>query len=480
MLEIKFGTDGWRAVIGETFTVSNVRRVAQAVCTLLREKEPRGERHARQTILVGHDWRFLSERFAVSAARVMNANGFKTRILSHAATSPMLSFAVQAAGARLGIMITASHNPPHFNGFKLKDSYGGPMEDGFIHAVEQRIGHDPVPLSSERLQETKVIQSYRDHLTRQVNLRRLKNSKIRIAIDSMHGPSAAVVDLLFGNCNPRLTLLRRERDPLFGGVNPEPIEKNLSLLQATVRQGRFAVGLAFDGDADRLGVIDDQGRYLPPHVVFPLLLLHAIENRKWSGTVVETVSMGYLPERIARRYEIPFQEVPVGFKYVSHIMRQKQVIAGGEESGGYGFGTCGAERDGILCGLLLLEYLTVQRKPLSQLADDLAARFGKSRFLRWDFRADRPVSDRAAWTESVSKKITHSKSGRKIKNINTLDGLKVTLEDGSWLLLRPSGTEPLIRLYSEAPELAQAEKLLQWGKEICGFSSVKRERPTKK
>jgi len=329
VLEIRFGTDGWRAVIGEAFTFHNVKRVAQAVCTLLREKETGGKRHGRQTILVGHDWRFMSERFAASAAGVMSANGFKTRTLSHPATSPMLSFAVHRMKARLGIMITASHNPPHFNGFKLKDSYGGPMDDNFIREVEQMIGHDPVPPGSETPQETEVIKSYGGHLARQVDLGRLKSSKIKIAIDCMHGPSAAVVDHLFGNPAAQLTLLRRGRDPFFGGVNPEPIEKNLALLQKTVPESHCAVGLAFDGDADRLGVVDEKGRYLPPHVVFPLLLLHAIENRKWKGKVVETVSMGYLPERIARHYGIPFQEVPVGFKYVSHLMRREPVIAGG-------------------------------------------------------------------------------------------------------------------------------------------------------
>ena len=471
MLDIKFGTDGWRAVIGDVFTLSNVKRVAQAVSSTLDDREGRGGR--RQTILVGYDWRFMSERFAEAAAKVMSANGFKTRLLTHAATSPMLSFAVKETRSRLGIMITASHNPPRFNGFKLKDSYGGPMEDRFIREVEQRIGRDPWPALVKNPEGTSALESYARHLSRQVNLEKIKRSKIHAAIDCMHGASGAVVDLLLGRSAQSLTVLRRQRDPLFGGVNPEPIEKNLAVLQDTVRTKRLSVGLAFDGDADRLGVVDDKGRYLPPHVVFPLLLLHAIENRKWTGKIVETVSLGYLPERIARHHGVGFQQVPVGFKYVSHVMRQEPVIAGGEESGGYGFGRCGAERDGILCGLLLLEYMATQNRPLSELVSELESRFGRSEFLRWDFHAEKPVSDRAAWTESVLKKITHSKTGKTAKQISPLDGVKVTFENDAWLLLRPSGTEPLIRLYSEAPARSQAEKLLKWGEEICGFKSKK-------
>jgi phosphomannomutase len=403
----------------------------------------------------------------------MSANGFKTRLLTHPATSPMLSFAVKDAQARLGIMITASHNPPHFNGFKLKDSYGGPMDDDFIRQVEERIGRDATPLLSIDPEETTALESYARHLSQQVDMEAIKRSKIRLAVDCMHGPSAAVVDLLFGRAAEHLTILRRGRDPLFGGVNPEPIEKNLGVLQDAVRQNHLAGGIAFDGDADRLGAIDDKGRYLPPHVVFPLLLLHAIENRKWKGKIVETVSLGYLPERIARHYGIPFEQVPVGFKYVSRVMRQEPVIAGGEESGGYGFGRCGAERDGILCGLLLAEYLATQNKPLSELVRELESRFGRSEFLRRDFHAEKPVLDRTAWTESVLKKISHSKTGKKAKNVNPLDGVKVTFEDDSWLLLRPSGTEPLIRLYSESTKTSHAEELLDWGEEICGFKTKK-------
>lgn len=468
--EIQFGTDGWRAVIGDAFTISRMKKAAQAVCTVLREHEIGRQSHGRQAIVVGHDWRYMSERFAMAAAHVISSNGFKVKFLSHAATSPMLAFTVSALKARLGVMITASHNPPHFNGLKLKDSFGGPMEDSFVREVEGAVGRDVLPPGSGTPQEIEALKQYHHHLTRQVNMKLFNRQKWKIAVDCMHGPSAAVLDRLFGKTSG-ITTLRRNRDPLFGGVNPEPIEKNLSLLKGTIIRGHYSAGLAFDGDADRLGVVDEAGRYLPPHVVFPLLLLHAIENRKWKGKVVQTVSMGYLPERIARHFGLYFQEVPVGFKYVSQIMIHEPVIAGGEESGGYGFGAGGAERDGILSGLLLLEYMATRRKTLSQLVEQLESRFGKSRFLRRDFHTDRPVVDRTSWTETISKKLSHAKMKKKIKNVKTLDGIKITLEDDSWILMRPSGTESLIRLYSEAPETKVAERLLDWGEELCGFKT---------
>ncbi|HRY30752.1 MAG TPA: phosphoglucomutase/phosphomannomutase family protein, partial [Elusimicrobiota bacterium] len=255
--------------------------------------------------------------------------------------------------------------------------------------------------------------------------------------------------------------------PLFGGLSPEPIEKNLKALVQAVQENKAAIGLAVDGDGDRLGVVDDKGRYLPPHHVFPLILQHLIENRKMKGKVVQTVSLGYLSERIAKKHGVELIEVPVGFKYVVDKMRQTKVFWGGEESGGYGCGLWAWERDGLLSGLLLLEAVMAKHQPLSVLREKLEAEYGKSFFLRNDYAMKNPIADKTAWAETLSHKLPAKLADTKIRELKRLDGLKIVLEDDSWLLLRPSGTEPLLRTYAESPSPEKTKQLLTKAQEIA-------------
>jgi phosphomannomutase len=440
--ELKFGTVGGRAVISDGFTFSNVKRAVQAACDVVRKVSK------SRLILIGYDRRFFSPQFAETAARVAVANGFKVEMTNQPISSPTLSFQVRDKKAGMGFMITASHNPYYFNGFKLKGAHGGSVDESITKQVEDRVDAGDIQWGDDAGKKTDFVPSYLASLKKLVKWPNLSALKGPVIFDALYGPGGALFEKL-AHGDKRVVFVRSNVDPLFGGVNPEPIETNLESLKEAVLKQKAAVGIAVDGDADRIGIIDDKGRYLPPHTVMPLLLLHLIENRKLKGKVVQTVSMGYLPGRIARKFNLPFEEVSVGFKYIAQRMAKEKVLIGGEESGGYGIGLWSPERDGLLCALLCLELLAKTKKPLSALVDSLYERFGASHFVRVDF----PLSadfDRTAWTAHVTTLISPTIGGAPVKSVNTADGIKVITEDDSWFLMRPSGTEPLLRTYAEA------------------------------
>jgi phosphomannomutase len=447
--EIQFGTDGWRAVIGDGFTFTNVKRAAQAACDVIRQNSK------SRLILIGYDRRFFSDRFAATAASVAAGNGFRVELASQPSSSPALSFHVKQRKAAMGFMITASHNPYKFNGFKLKGPHGGSVDEDITRAVENRVDAGDIRLSDEPAKRIDLGPAYLASLKTRVKppLSRIKG---KVVFDAMHGPGGVLFEQLFASRDNLITI-RKEADPLFGGVSPEPIEVNLKALVNKVIETRAAAGIAVDGDVDRIGLVDDKGRYLPPHTVMPLILLHLIEGRKLKGKVAQTVSMGYLPERIARHYKLPFEQTPVGFKHIAKIMGKEKVLLGGEESGGYGVGLWSPERDGLLCALLVLEMLAMRKKPLSAIVDDLYARFGVSHFKRVDFPLESPI-DKTTWTGKVTATFGPMVAGAPVKNVSTVDGVRLTLEDDSWLLMRPSGTEPLLRTYAEgtSPQIVEA------------------------
>ncbi len=448
--EIKFGTDGWRAVISDRFTFGNVKRVAQAACDVLRKTSK------SRLILIGFDRRFFSDKFADTAAKVAVANGFRVEVSREPISSPTLSYHVRQRKAAIGFMITASHNPYHFNGFKLKGPHGGSVDETLTKSVEDRLDAGEIQYGDDAGKKVDFTADYISSLKKFVRPPNLNALKGHVAFDAMHGPGGVLFEKLFHG-NSKIHFLRKEVDPLFGGVNPEPIEVNLQALKDYVLTHKSSIGIAVDGDADRIGVVDEKGRYLPPHTVMPLILLHLIENRKMKGKIVQTVSMGYLPGRIAKQFNFAIDEVPVGFKYVAKKMGEEKVLWGGEESGGYGVGVWSPERDGLLCALLLLELLVAKKKPLSVLVDDLHARFGASYFKRVDFTLS-DLFEKNAWLEHVKSIIGPSIADVQIKNVVTTDGLKVITQDDSWFLMRPSGTEPLLRTYAEAssPPLLEA------------------------
>jgi phosphomannomutase len=459
---IAFGTDGWRAVIAREYTFANVRRVAAALARTLKESAK---------VVVGYDHRFLSEEFARHAAAVLAGAGHRVSLAGAAMSTPALSFSLKTSRSDAGVMITASHNPPLYNGFKIKLPPGCSADPAFTRRVEEFVDSDEVPFD-ERTAPAPSFDPAKDYvgfLLSKLDRKFWRSPKAKVTADGMHGPGGRYWGMIFDKLKLKGQVIRGERDPLFGGVAPEPIERYLEALKAAVLAGKSSLGLAVDGDADRLGAVDDKGEYLPPHQVFPLILLHLVKNRKMTGKVVQTVSLGYLSERIAKDYKLPLVEVPVGFKHVAdHILKSK-VLLGGEESGGYGVGIFQPERDGLLSGLLLLEYVLAEGKPLSVLRGEMEAKYGASKFLREDYPMRSAVTDKAKWAEHLIKHLPAKIGGTPVKDTRTTDGLKIFLEDNSWLLLRPSGTEPLMRTYAESPDLKKTQALLSKAQEMVNM-----------
>ncbi|MFN3967117.1 MAG: phosphoglucomutase/phosphomannomutase family protein, partial [Endomicrobiia bacterium] len=445
------------------FTFENVAKVSQAIANSLKKTNTQ-----LPTIVIGYDNRFLSEKFALISGSVFSKNGFKVLIASSSVSSPNLCHFIKSKNST-GIMITASHNPPKFNGIKVKASYGGPVPDWINKEIEneiQKIGNVSHHINNFSTEFIDIKPSYIEYLKLSVDFSIIRKVK-KIVLDGMHGCSGNYFDFLFDRENKqKIIKIREKRDPIFGGTNPEPIERNLSVLRKNVLAKKADIGLAFDGDADRLGVIDEKGKYLPPHIVFPLLLYYLTKYRGQSGKVLQTISLGYISKRIAEKYNLPFEETPVGFKYLTEKMLKENVLIAGEESGGYS--VCGeiADRDGILSGFVLVEMIGYTKKKLSALVNELQREFGKTYFERIDIHISEIIYDKKEFSEKIASLIPDKINNIKVKEIKTFDGIKIIFKDDSWLLLRPSGTEPLIRIYSETPEKKQTEKMINFGIKI--------------
>lgn len=494
---IKFGTDGWRAIIAREFTFANLERVAQAYADyLLKIKEEslldqlvavgqvsRDEAEARMfsdvvnkavraaspLVVVGYDRRFLSEQFAQRAAEVMVGNGFRIALFQEAAPTPLISWAVKELSASGGIVLTASHNPPDFNGFKIKAPWGGSAAPETTAAVEKLIDANPArrsEVSSDgRGMLESVIESYREQITSYIDLDRLRDSAEAIIVDPMHGSGGRWVDsFLFGG-RLKVETIRAERDPLFGGFNPEPIDRNLGPLKQRVVETKALAGLATDGDADRVGAVNELGQTMTMHDVVPLVLLHLARNRKMTGGVVRTFSQSVLLGRIAAAHNLKIYETPIGFKYIADLMLKEDILIGAEESGGIGVKGHIPERDGILNSLLLLEAIIASGKSPSEMLRELHQEFGEFHFGRRDLHID--VEQGMKLVKSLASRPPSEFGGRKMSDVQTIDGVKLIFEDESWLLFRQSGTEPVLRIYAEATSINQVNILLDEGQKVA-------------
>jgi phosphomannomutase len=457
---IKFGTDGWRGVIARDFTFANVRRVAQATADYW-NKQPLPKR-----AIVGYDNRFQSETFARLTAEVLAGNGIATLYCPTAAPTPSVSYAVRERELCGAVMITASHNPPEFNGYKIKAHYAGSADPDLCAAIEARL--DASPVRTGNAIETCDPQPAHIAAVKQiVDLDRIRRCRLNIVVDSMHGSGCRLLEeVLVGRdrrARLRVQTIRGDRQVLFGGVNPEPIGKNLGALGAAVKAARANVGLATDGDADRLGIVDERDRYLSIQLVYALLLLHTLRNRReTSGLVVRSTNGTVLIDRICRAHGLAMAEVPVGFKHICQKMRETDVLIGGEESGGIGFRGHIPERDGILACLMFLELLATHRQPLSVLCRDLQREFGRSVYDRIDTHY--PLAKRQHLIETLRREPPAKLARVPVVRVNDLDGVKYLFADDSWLMFRASGTEPIVRIYSEAAAAARVRDLLQWGR----------------
>ncbi len=471
---IRFGTDGWRAVIADTFTFANLRLIAQAVADSINKRS--GGPDAPQ-VVIGYDTRFLSDRFAAETARVLAGNGIIAWLTRTDAPTPAISYNVKEKGADAGIVITASHNPPRYNGFKLKAPYGGSATAEECALVEKELelmdreARGPNLMDYQQAIDQELIRrfdpswSYYQHLGTLVDLDKISEGELSVVADAMWGAGRGAFTSILSRTRCHITEIRGVLNPGFGGIHPEPIARYLNDLVAAVQRAQADVGLATDGDADRIGAVDALGNFIDPHTIFALVLRHLVEKRQQRGAVVKTVSTTFMIDNLAKKYGLPLYETPVGFNHIADLMMQHDVLIGGEESGGISIRGHIPEGDGILMGLLLLEVMAEMKAPLHEIVADLQAQYGPACYDRIDARLSHQIPKKDMVQRLANAAPTHA-GGESIIRVDTLDGVKFYLADGSWLLIRPSGTEPVLRIYAEARTPVFRDALLKMGEEL--------------
>jgi phosphomannomutase len=457
--QIKFGTDGWRGVIGEDFTYDNVRKVAFAIARyVVRAERP------ENGILVGYDTRLDSENFSRAAAETVSAAGISVWLATDACPTPAISLLVRLRGAAAGIQISASHNPHRWNGVKIKASYGSSASPAIIAQVEAELekvlqdGLPALPPRKELLHSLDVRTPYLETLDQLVDWERLRASKLRFVVDPMHGAGRGLLRELFHRHGIEATEIRGTRDPLFGGVNPEPIEPHIDALRRAVVEGHFDAGLAADGDADRIGAIDENGKFVTPHQILSILLWHLAGTRKLTGDVAKTFSTTKMVDKIATKFGRKVWETPIGFKYICDRMLEGDIVIGGEESGGIGTKLYLPERDATVSALLLAEVMAWHGKRLGELVLMLQREFGEHHY----GRVDLTVKD--GQKEKAIRRFLDTKFDRlldwPIVRREDLDGAKVYLGEIGWVMVRASGTEPMLRVYSETTKPETTRRVL--------------------
>jgi phosphomannomutase len=465
---IKFGTDGWRGVIADVYTYDNVRIVARATAQYLKSINA----PADGVVVVGYDHRFESEDFAALAAHQIAAAGYKVLLSEYACPSPTTSLITHDRKALLGVMITASHNPPRYNGYKLKASYGGSATPDLtdpIQAAAQAMDSAPEPEPAAydgRIEKADFKPHYMDVITGLVDADTIKKVKGPVLVDVMYGSASGYLTPWLQGIGVDAREFRGERNPWFGGVNPEPLPENLGATAEEVKRIGAKIATVADGDADRVAAMDENGRFVNPHEVFALLLMHLVEDKGLRGTVAQTISSTTMVTKLAEDYGLPVIKTPVGFKWLADLfMTNPDMLIGGEESGGIGIRGYIPERDAQLNALLLLEMMAHRGKSLKELVDDLWAKVGFHCYDRRDLHLTEDTIDHIR--DRVKAAAHTDLAGLKVKDINRKDGTRFNFEDGSWLLVRPSGTEPVVRVYAESTTCEKVQKLLDDGVAMC-------------
>jgi len=465
MARIQFGTDGWRAVIAEDFTFANVARVAQAAAEYWRAHPAPG---TVPKVIVGYDRRFFSDQFAACAAEVLAANGLAVVLTPVATPTPAVSLAVKAQHCVGGVMITASHNPPRFNGFKLKSHYGGSSDPETCQAVEACLDRSAVrtlPLAqATRAGLVRVVDVRPAHFAavkRLVDFPLIARSGLRFAHDALFGAGAGCFEQLLAGTTCRVTTLNAARDVTFGGINPEPVAANYAATSAFLRRHPHDLCLVTDGDADRVGGMDGRGCYVTTHQLICLLLHHLHRNRHGRGRVVKALTTTSMVDKMCAAWGLPLVETGVGFKYICAEMLRGDVLLGAEESGGIGFPGHIPERDGLAAGLMLLELLATERTGLNRLLSRLEREFGPHRYGRVDLHF--PLDQRSALLERLQTRPPDRLGRSPVVQVKSFDGVKFVARDGAWLMLRGSGTEPVLRIYAEAASDRAVRRLLDLG-----------------
>lgn len=475
MSSIHFGTDGWRAIIAEDFTFANVRLVARAIADSLAPAD------SRPAVVVGYDTRFASDRFAVAVAEVLTAQDVHVTLADRPCPTPALAYTITRRDTSGGVMVTASHNPAGFNGIKVRTHYGGAASSDDVAVIERDIErHAATAGSIDRLSlkaaedggllvRLNVIPDYHARLAELVDLEPLRQAGLTVMTDAMFGAGAGHLPALLGGGSTRVVEINGQHNPAFPGLRgPEPIASNLTQLSKLVAESRSALGLALDGDADRIGLVDEHGRFINTQQVFAILTLYLLEQRNWRGPIVKAVNATTMLDQIADSYQLETHTTPVGFKSLGPRLAEVDGLIAGEESGGFAFHQHIPERDGILAGLFLLDYMHRLGCPASGLVERLRERVGTFAYDRHDLTFE--ASQRDVLLERAHAARPARLADRPVLDISYQDGVKFVLEDGCWLLLRFSGTEPLLRLYAEGRSDGEVARLLQRGREILGLA----------
>jgi len=472
MVQIKFGTAGWRAVISDEFTIGNVRLVTQAIANYINGQVTSDKKQ----VVVGYDTRFMSENFAKVSSRVLAANGIKALLTIRDAPTPALAYEILRRRASGGINFTASHNPPEYNGIKFSPSWGGPALPETTDAIEKNCallmkGKSSVrDISWEEGKEKGLIEyvdprpEYIKRINELVNLEKIKRTKLKVAVDLMYGTGRDYLDAILKEAGCEVKVLHNWRDVLFGGSPPEPSSAYIGELVKMVKEEKCDLGLATDGDSDRFGIVDGDGTFISANQVLALLLNHLVKTRNWKGVVARSVMTTSFIDAIARIRDIRVKETPVGFKYIAQVMRENGMVIGGEESGGLTIRGHIPEKDGILACLLIAEMVAFEGKSIGEILDDLYRKVGLflSERINFHLKEDEMENLKARLGKDLPKEI----AGLKVEKIVNLDGLKFLLADRSWLGIRLSGTEPVARLYIEAHGVEKLEKLKEAGKKL--------------
>ncbi len=462
---IKFGTDGWRALMEGPFTSENVAKVAQAYADWL-NANVRTAKKKTPRIVVGYDFRRNSEEFAARVAETLAGNDIEVLFSTKPSPTPAVSFTIVKEGYDGGVAITASHNPAGYNGFKIKSDFGGSAEKAITDAVENLIGKTALkskPLSSVSRRD--LNERYLANLRSYLKLDAIKAAPYRVLIDSMHGVGGKTIQEMLAGGKIQVETIRGERDVTFGGYAPEPIPKNLVPSIEKMKKGGYDICIATDGDADRVGAERPGGEFISPGILLSLIMLHMVEDLKRKGSVVTTISNTGLIYKVARKLGLKSHETPIGFKYICDIMRKENVLIGGEESGGIAFQDYLFERDGLLSGLLMLEMMAMRRQSFDEILNAVEKEYGKLYYVRNDL--DYPNELKPKLFARLKDQPPTSYDGHKIKEVKSQDGMKFILDDDSWLLFRLSGTEPILRIYSEATSQGLAESLVKQGRELA-------------
>ena len=459
---VKFGTDGWRAVIAEDYTFDNVRAVATALAAHLKKNE---KAKASKGVAIGYDTRFLSAEFARAAAEGIATTGIPVRLSSRNCPTPAISWTVKNNGLAGGVMITASHNPPRWNGFKFFMPNGSSADTEATRSVESLLGKKPPASQPAAIEEFDPHPEFASQLRTVVDVNLLRKARGKAVCDCVHGVGRGYLDDFLRECGWRVTTIRGEPNPMFGGILPDPANPACHItLQEAVRKGKADLGLSNDPDADRFGIVDSTGEYLTPNQVLPLLYVHMLEHKGMSGPIARTVATTHLLNAIAQKHGQTVIETPVGFKWIAAAIEEQGAILGGEESGGLSISGHSPNKDGILADLLIAEVWAVHRQPLSEVFQKIMKKYGAFHSSRIDVHLTADAKD--ALMQKMQDAPPQEIAGSRVKNVVAVDGVKLNLEDESWLLMRPSGTEPLVRVYMEARSQKRLKELTRFAQTL--------------